>query len=105
MSGPMFLPVREGIWSQVGVWYPLRPQVLTSSGNHFSGRYTSCWNAFLFVLSPDGSPDGIPGLQIVSVRSLAGSEHDVPPGGREEQMVMDKYVEKVWHECKACGKI
>ena len=66
----------------------------------------------LFVLSPDGSPDGIPGLQIVSVRSLAGGEHDVPSGGREEHkqsfspdLVMDKYVEQILHECKACGKI
>ena len=71
-----------------------------------------CVNVILFVLSPDGSPDGIPGLQIVSVRSLAGGEHDVPSGGREEHkqsfspdLVMDKYVEQILHECKACGKI
>ena len=28
------------------------PLVLTSSGSHCSGRYTSHWNAFLFIMQP-----------------------------------------------------
>ena len=66
------------------------------------------------------SPDGIPGLQIVNVMSLAESEHttiDAQPGGQEnndsspseeeEEVLLDDdkdYVERTIHECKRCGK-
>ena len=65
-------------------------------------------------LSADMSPsDGLPGLQIVSVRSLAGSEHDVPSGGQDQnqssaheqdELMDDEYVDRVIQECKRCGK-
>ena len=42
------VPSRMGGLPQVGEW--VIPLVLTSSGEHCSGRYASYWNAFLFFL-------------------------------------------------------
>ena len=52
-GGMMSLPVRSHVpwrvWSPRGYSIPY-PLVLTSSGCHRSGRYTSYWNALLLVL-------------------------------------------------------